>query len=482
MTIMNAIDVRGLSKVYQLGEHLVSRQTFREKIVDGVLSYGQRLRRSQSAPKCMPNDVKEKWALTDISFSARPGEVLGLIGPNGAGKSTLLKVMSRITAPSVGKVVLTGRVGSLLEVGSGFHPELTGRENIFLYGAILGMSRPEILRQFDEIVEYAGIAQSVDTPVKRYSSGMYVRLAFSVAAFLRTDILFIDEVLAVGDLSFQRRCLGTVKNIADSGRTVVFVSHNMSIIQNLCHRVLLIDDGRLAYDGSTEAGIKHYIHSQQVEQARKGPLCSLTKDGDLFRFMGVSLRVTQTLGDSISDITSISTGESLSVQFSYIMRERCPGLEIVFSIYDELGVAVCNFSSRFKPPRNGPPRSIDAHAYSARFSDPARDDGVLNSGGDEPHTLTCVIDRLPLLPGRYRVNVLARQGIETLQHVTDAISFDVIGGDYFGTGVLPNIGAIAVDHQWYEGVKQVEQMQDKVFDSGAYAVSERNSEEQGFST
>jgi lipopolysaccharide transport system ATP-binding protein len=204
------------------------------------------------------------WALRDISFNVKQGEVIGLIGRNGAGKSTLLKIISRISEPSSGKITLNGRVSSLLEVGTGFHPELTGRENIFLNGSILGMTRKEIKSKFDEIVDFSGVEQFLDTPVKRYSSGMYVRLAFSVAAHLEPEILLVDEVLAVGDHEFQKKCLGKMGDISSSGRTIIFVSHNMGAVSELCSRAILFEQGKLITDGTVEQTISHYIEGSGV--------------------------------------------------------------------------------------------------------------------------------------------------------------------------------------------------------------------------
>lgn len=203
------------------------------------------------------------WALRNVSFEVERGEVLGIIGSNGSGKSTLLKVLSRITEPTEGEVRIRGRVGSLLEVGTGFHLELTGRENIYLSGAILGMTRQEIRRKYDEIVEFAEVARFIDTPVKHYSSGMYLRLAFAVAAHLEPDILIVDEVLAVGDASFQRKCLGKMSDAAQEGRTVLFVSHNMDAVRRLCSRSLLLEEGRVAFDGPTEEVIASHLHSDR---------------------------------------------------------------------------------------------------------------------------------------------------------------------------------------------------------------------------
>ncbi len=222
----------------------------------------------KTAPKNIFN------ALTNVSFTVSPGEVIGVIGRNGAGKSTLLKILTRITAPSAGAIDLYGRVGSLLEVGTGFHPELTGRENVFLNGAILGMRRAEIRSEFDAIVAFAGVEKFLDTPVKRYSSGMYVRLAFAVAAHLRSEILLIDEVLAVGDIEFQRRCLGKMRDVARSGRTILFVSHHLPSVTALCQRLLVLDGGRLTHDGDVQTGVERYVASLSKAQ---GPTLAGTR-------------------------------------------------------------------------------------------------------------------------------------------------------------------------------------------------------------
>ncbi|HWS71304.1 MAG TPA: ABC transporter ATP-binding protein [Thermoanaerobaculia bacterium] len=248
---MNAIDVEHIAKRYVIGGvKELGYKTIRDSI-SGMF------RRRATTPS-----VRETiWALRDVSFSAAEGEVIGIIGRNGAGKSTLLKVLSRITEPTEGRARMRGLVGSLLEVGTGFHPELTGRENIFLNGAILGMPRAEIVRKLDEIVAFAEVEQFLDTPVKRYSSGMYVRLAFAVAAHLDTDVLIVDEVLAVGDASFQRKCLNKMEDVGKQGRTVLFVSHNLSSVTRLCPRAILIDAGRVVRDGPSHEVVRSYLHS-----------------------------------------------------------------------------------------------------------------------------------------------------------------------------------------------------------------------------
>jgi ABC-type polysaccharide/polyol phosphate transport system ATPase subunit len=253
------ITVDKLGKQFQLGQLQQRHNTLRDALVDGITAPFRRLRRNGATPDHDQQQIL--WALRDISFEVQAGEAIGIIGRNGAGKSTLLKILSRITEPTEGIAYVHGRVGSLLEVGTGFHPELTGRENIYLNGAILGMHRTEITRKFDEIVAFAEIEKFLDTPVKRYSSGMYVRLAFAVAAHLEPEVLVVDEVLAVGDLTFQKKCLGKMEDVAKGGRTVLFVSHNMNAVQRLCSSSIMLERGRLVMQGSTPDVVTRYLSS-----------------------------------------------------------------------------------------------------------------------------------------------------------------------------------------------------------------------------
>ncbi len=254
----SVIKVHNLGKEYRIGERGPGYMTLRDTLTNCF---------KPGKPKATQENI---WALKDVSFEVKKGEIIGIIGKNGAGKSTLLKILSRITEPTQGRAEIHGRVGSLLEVGSGFHLELTGRENIFLNGAILGMSKKEIAAKFDAIVEFAEVSKFVDTPVKFYSSGMYVRLGFAVAAFMETEILLLDEVLAVGDAAFQKKCLGRIGDIAQSGRTIFFVSHNMSAVKNLCPRSLLFEQGRMVLDTNTEEAVGRYLDQHVTEGAVAG--------------------------------------------------------------------------------------------------------------------------------------------------------------------------------------------------------------------
>lgn len=274
-----AITIENLSKVYQLG--VTHSGTMRDAMnrLMGRLRGKTPSHDIEAIAKAHPNRVEEDkfWALRDINMQIHPGEVVGLIGRNGAGKSTLLKILSQITKPSEGRVTIHGRVGALLEVGTGFHPELTGRENVFLNGTILGMSKAEVRRQFDAIVDFAGIETFVDTPVKRYSSGMTVRLGFAVAAHLQPEVLIVDEVLAVGDASFQEKCLGKMSEMGSEGRTIVFVSHSMSAIEQLTQKCFVINDGQCVYEGPSEDAVDYYLDRQQKQLAESSNVSQLPR-------------------------------------------------------------------------------------------------------------------------------------------------------------------------------------------------------------
>ena len=315
-----AIQVTGLSKHYRLGDGVKrGYSTLRESLMDGLYAPWHRLTGKKRARAKDPGEI---WALKDVNFDVKEGEVLGVIGRNGAGKSTLLKILSRITKPTAGEVELRGRVGSLLEVGTGFHPELTGRENVYLNGAILGMSRREVTRKFDDIVEFAEIEQFLDTPVKRYSSGMYTRLAFAVASHLEPEILVVDEVLAVGDAAFQKKCLGKMGQVSRNGRTVLFVSHTMTAIKALCTRAILIEKGTVALDGDVDQVVNRYLAAGS-EMSRSGIIPEdtprLRDVSDEARFRSVKLTDIQG-----SPVTQLYFGQRFRVSFECELLKDIP--------------------------------------------------------------------------------------------------------------------------------------------------------------
>jgi lipopolysaccharide transport system ATP-binding protein len=375
-----AISVRGVSKRFQLGvrSHR-SYRTLRDSLVTGARgaarwAAGALRRRAPAAT----DPAAEVWAVKDVSFDVRPGEVVGVVGRNGAGKSTLLKLMSRITSPTEGEIRLRGRVGSLLEVGTGFHPELTGRENVFLNGSILGMSRREIERKFDEIVAFAEVEKFLDTPVKRYSSGMYVRLAFAVAAHLEPEVLLVDEVLAVGDLAFQRKCLGKMGQVSRQGRTILFVSHNMTAVKTLCTRAVLFEDGRVAADGDVDGVVARYL-TGGLDTARSGAIPETApRFSDLpgeasFR----SVRLTDLTGRPVSQLYF---GQPFRVHVCCDVFREIPDGHIEVSISTQDGIHVtCS-------------TSMDSGAGDRSFS-PGR------------HEWTATFENLTLLPRQYTIDV-----------------------------------------------------------------------------
>jgi lipopolysaccharide transport system ATP-binding protein len=325
----------GISKRYRIGER-EPYKALRDVIGDGLSRAGRR-----RAGRAEPDEI---WALRDLSFEVHKGEVLGLIGANGAGKSTLLKVLSRITDPTEGRVLLSGRVGSLLEVGTGFHPELTGRENIYLNGTILGMRRSEIEARFDEIVEFSGMARFLDTPVKRYSSGMQVRLAFAVAAHLQPEILLVDEVLAVGDAEFQQKSLGKMKDVTREGRTVIFVSHNLAAVRSLCTRALVLEKGGLVFDGDTEDAVHRYLgdlHDRTAASVEGADLQLRLAESHVFG-PAPSYECTRiaVLDEHGAPCNSFRSDEEISVQIDYTVTRPVAGLRVVVTLADENGVPV----------------------------------------------------------------------------------------------------------------------------------------------
>ena len=346
------------------------------------------------------------WALKDINFEVKRGEVLGIIGRNGAGKSTLLKILSRVTLPTKGEIKVKGRIASLLEVGTGFHPELTGRENIFLNGAILGMTKPEIKKKFDEIVDFADVDRYIDTPVKRYSSGMYVRLAFAVAAHLEPEILIVDEVLAVGDAAFQKKCLGKMRDVATGGRTVLFVSHQIAAIQSLTTRCILLNQGTILYHGETAEALECYSSAAESKASRPR---SITRPKWAVPIIQ-KVDITNNEGNAISQI---SLGEGCTIEVTIdssptVLTEPVLGI-VVSSVMQG---AVAGLNTRMKlPDRSWKParRAV----LKARFTE------------------------LPFTPGRYFIDVWIGNGSADLDTVPEAAVLDIIPDDVYRSGLIP---------------------------------------------
>lgn len=380
------IRARGVGKRYLIGKKREPYGALRDALVGGAKRFLTR-RADQ------PATDSEVWALRDVSFEVRRGEVLGVIGRNGAGKSTLLKVLSRITAPTSGEIEIRGRVGSLLEVGTGFHPELTGRENIFVNGSLLGMTRVEIKKKFDEIVEFSGVDKFLDTPVKRYSSGMQVRLAFAVAAHLEPEILLVDEVLAVGDVEFQKKCLGKMGEIAKGGRTVLFVSHNMAAIATLCRSALLMSGGMTVFAGDVRTAITQYTAENETSGIYEKP--ANQKRGK-FSIERVSLTKDSELS------TTFLTSDTLSLKIESEASENIKGAQVAFELLT----------------------ALDEVVFSSSHLDSLNEIPTMEKGRN---AFVCRLDLGFLRAGRYRIAVSSSiPGLEALDVPDRTVGFDLI--------------------------------------------------------
>ncbi len=418
------IKVENLSKKYIIGHQVQGGSivggfpTLRDRITDGANWLKRQLVSTISGQKIPEPTSEEFWALKDVSFEIQRGDCIGIIGRNGAGKSTLLKILSRITEPTTGQITINGRVASLLEVGTGFHPELTGRENVYLNGAILGMSKIEIKNKFDEIVEFAEIEKFLDTPVKRYSSGMYVRLAFAVAAHLEPEILIVDEVLAVGDAAFQRKCLGKMDDVAKQGRTVVFVSHNMGVMQTLCKRGILLQQGTVIADGTASATVTTYL--EILEKAASQNLLERTERGGNGRVRLAHMEITT--GESFR-VTNLATGRP--ARFIFHTTGILPRMSCCFTIYDQLGQPVTFFDSAMS----------------------SQEDLINPENGAK---FVCEIDELLLIPGRYRINAALMCDGEYEDDVKSVTFFEVEEGKIRDRPVLTEhgYGSILIQHRW----------------------------------
>ena len=414
----NSIRVVGLGKRYTIG--LPVRPTnFRESLVSMMAAPWRRLQHMGGRGPT----ASDFWALRGVSFDVGVGDVVGIVGPNGAGKSTLLKILSRITSPTEGYAELDGRVASLLEVGTGFHPELTGRENVYLNGAILGMLRSEIRRKFDAIVAFAEIERFIDTPVKHYSSGMYVRLAFSVAAHLEPEILIVDEVLSVGDIHFRNRCLGRIQDLRDQGRTVVFVSHDMTSVRQLCHRALMLNGGRIVDDGMPDEVTRRYERMHQDPEAITSGAADRVNPPPHYHLRRVELR------NAAGAVTrQFDAGETMEIHLWSNGRAPENSYTAEFKLYSERDEMI-SFGS----------------------ANPVRSTYYL---ADDQH-LVCRLGPLPLTEGAYTFTFAVRVWNQALWDYWErAIGFDILRCDLFKTGhsVMSNHnGNFVIQQEWLTG-------------------------------
>ena len=416
-----AIRAEKLSKRYRIGG-MYSYDTLRDILSGGAKSLGQRMRRSHAAASAPADGTAPQsiWALKDVSFEVPEGEVLGIVGHNGAGKTTLLKVLSRVTDPTEGRAEIRGRIGSLLEVGTGFHQELTGRENVYLSGAILGMKRAEIDRKFDEIVAFAEFEKFIDTPVKRYSSGMQVRLGFAVAAHLETEILLVDEVLAVGDTAFQKKSLAKMRQITREGRTILVVSHNMALIQGICSRAIQLSQGRVAREGDPRYVVDEYLKSV----AERGPgstgLAS-SRDGR------VSLQSVEFLDEQGHPLDGVVSGQTFTIRTTYASRGFSGDVTIDIGIDDNVGRRVAVLSNLLTD-------------ENLKVSSPGT-------------ALLCRVPELPLAPGEYRLAIRLVGPEELDVSCVNAAILRVESGDFFRSGKMVEswwVGSALIRHHWTE--------------------------------
>jgi len=415
-----AIRSEGLGKRYHLGKS-APYKTLREAVPDFFRGAAQRVRALGSGG----SSREIFWALRDVSFDVQHGEVVGVIGRNGAGKSTLLKILSRITWPTEGRALIHGRVGSLLEVGTGFHPELSGRENIFLNGAIMGMKRAEIAAKFDEIVAFAEVDKFVDTAVKHYSSGMYVRLAFAIAAHLEPEILIVDEVLAVGDLAFQQKCLGKMGEVSRAGRTILFVSHNMAVVEKLCQRAIVLHDGQIEFQGATDEAIHHYLNNMLAVSRANGHVFDISESTDRRSQVGKLLkRIELYTDDDLPVLEGVRLGSALKVKVYFDLPKTTQSFDIGLGFESMFGQRIFTAHSMFEPDRPSGERT-------------------------GPQVFVCDIPSFTLMPGIYTLKIWLDINHSEADQVHFAARVNVLESDYYGTGKTPWNGAVVMKHNWY---------------------------------
>lgn len=426
---MVIISVENIGKKYLIRQvrdrHALA---FREVVTERLRSAGRRI--LSFTTKKPRNSREEFWALEDLHFEIQKGDRLGIIGRNGAGKSTLLKILSRITEPTTGRITIRGRVASLLEVGTGFHPELTGRENIFLNGAILGMTRVEIRKKFDEIVDFADVEKFLDTPVKFYSSGMYVRLAFAVAAHLDPDILLIDEVLAVGDAQFQKKCLGKMEQVNNQeGRTILFVSHNMSMVQSFCSKGILLENGRLSLYQPIEQVVTAYL-----EKAFTAPTVRLLEHRtDRSGSGAVKATRFRVLSEAGEEQQVLQSGRTyfFAIDYRNYTNRKLDDVVVSLDIHDEKGVLLLLLRTNF-----------------------TKSNLSLNGDGG---CILCRVPNLPLANGLYRISTyISHADADVLDYLENAGVWHVEGGDFFGTGSqgIPRLCKVLYKAEWSTAASQ----------------------------
>ena len=420
------IEIKNVSKLYHLGGSAPLYGSLREALIRSVRKPWNALRHSSGNGNGhrTAND-SSFWALRDIELEVQRGDTVAIIGANGAGKSTLLKILSRITDPTEGYVKVRGRMASLLEVGTGFHQELSGRENIYLNGAILGMRKAEIDAAFDEITSFAGIGRFLDTPVKRYSSGMYVRLAFSIAAHLDPEILVVDEVLAVGDGAFQKKCLGKMAEACARARTVLFVSHNLAAVEALCTRGIVLQQGRLVFGGSAKDAIDYYLRNVSGEGvAATSHVVDLScSPGRPAKYRPLLKRLELYADDDRPLCGELPVGAPLKALIHFDLEDPCRSFDASIAFDTTGGQRICTAHSAYEPDR----------VHEERVGE---------------QVFVCDIPNLPLVPGEYKVSV----GLDIASHevdwVEDAARLTVIKSDYYGTGIVPTRGTFLVQNRW----------------------------------
>ena len=421
-----AIQIENLGKCYRLGE------THEYTLSDQITRLGRRLTGRVPRTSVAPEDF---WALRDVNLEIKQGEAVGIIGGNGAGKSTLLKILSRITQPTTGRARVRGRLSSLLEVGTGFHPELTGRENVFLNGTILGMRKHEVQRKFDEIVAFSGVEQFIDTPVKRYSSGMYVRLAFAVAAHLEPDVLVIDEVLAVGDAEFQKRCLGKMGDVAREGRTVLFVSHNMAAIQKLCSRAVWMHGGQVLGSGDPSVVVGAYLEASgsRINAAdAQQPGFLFHQDADAASAQSARVTSLQLLDREGRALTEAATWEPLRFRFGFEVTREFRSFSAVLQV-----------------------NTIDGTPLLLTSTTPDHNQAFSVQPGK--YTVDCSFERFPLAAGEYMLDLgLAIPGVEYVARNETACCLHVAARDVFASGLPPAAKRylVATPHAWSSPLRQ----------------------------